>query len=97
VDTLQGLNVKGINGQDAKTAIAPRGTRVHRKLEIHYDFVAMILACFALSLGFNLYQRYQYNDLLSQHTALQWAAQDLEINQVIYQRKLETCNKVSPQ
>jgi hypothetical protein len=69
-----------------------RGVKVHRKLEVHYDFVAMVVTCLALSLAFNAYQRYQYNDLLSQHTALQWKAQDLEINQRLNLRKLEKCN-----
>ncbi len=65
---------------------------MHRKLEVHYDFVAMALICFVFSVGFNIYQRYQYNDLLSQHTALQWEAQDLEINQKLNLRQLEKCN-----
>lgn len=63
-----------------------------RKLEVHYDFVAIAVICFVLSAGFNIYQRYQYKDLLAQHTALQWEAQDLEINQRLKLRKLEECN-----
>lgn len=65
------------------------------KFEVHYDFVALIVIVFALSVGFNLYQRYQYNDLLSQHTALQWEAQDLEINQRLNLLKLEACNNLA--
>lgn len=63
-----------------------------RKFEVHYDFAAMIVISLALSAGFNLYQRHQYNELLIQHTALQWEAQDLEINQAMNLRKLEACN-----
>ena len=62
------------------------------KLEVHYDFVAMVVISFAMSVGFNLYQRYQYNDLLSEHTALEWEAQDMVINQQLNLRKLEACN-----
>ena len=73
-------------------AVTSRKQKVHRKLEVHYDFIAMFVICLVLSAGFNLYQRHQYNDLLSQHTALQWKAQDLEINQVLNQQKLQACN-----
>jgi len=62
------------------------------KLEIHYDFVAMVVISFALSAGFNLYQRHQYNDLLTEHTALEWEAQDMKINQQLNLHKLEACN-----
>lgn len=62
------------------------------KLEVHYDFVAMIVISLALSAGFNLYQRYQYNDLLTEHTALAWETQDLKLNQQLNLRKLEACN-----
>lgn len=62
------------------------------KLEVNYDFVAMVVISFALSVGFNLYQRYQFNKLLTRHAALQWEAQDLEINQRLNLRKLEACN-----
>ena len=68
-----------------------------RKFEVHYDFAAMIVIILSLSAGFNLYQRHQYNELLLQHTALQWEAQDLELNQVINLRKLEACNSQNPQ
>lgn len=61
------------------------------KLEVHYDFVVVAAICFALLAGFNLYQRRQYNDLLSEHTALQWTAQDMEVNQAYSQRRLEKC------
>lgn len=62
------------------------------KLEVHYDFIAMVVISVALSAGFNLYQRYQYNDLLTEHIALGWKAQDLELNQRLNLRKLEACD-----
>ena len=66
------------------------------KLEVHYDFVAMVVISFALSIGFNLYQRYQYNDLLTLHTALEWEAQDMAVNQRLNLRKLKACNNPTP-
>ena len=67
------------------------------KLEVHYDFVAMIVISFALSVGFHLYQRHQYNDLLLENTALKWEAQDMEINLLLNRRKLEACNNLTAQ
>jgi hypothetical protein len=78
-------------------AITTQENKVRGKLEVHYDFVAMVVICLALSVGFNLYQRSQYNDLISQHTALQWKAQDMEINQTLNLRKLQACNNLTPQ
>ena len=67
------------------------------KLEVNYDFVAMIVISFALSAGFHLYQRHQYNDLLLENTALKWEAQDMEINLLLNRRKLQACNKLPSQ
>jgi len=68
---------------------------VRGKLEVHYDFVAVLVIYFALSAGFHLYQRHQYNDLLLENTALQWEAQDMEINLLLNRRKLEACNNLA--
>jgi len=68
---------------------------VRGKTEVHYDFVAMIVINFALSVGFHLYQRHQYNDLLLEDTALKWEAQDMEINLLLNRRKLEACNNLA--
>jgi hypothetical protein len=55
----------------------------------------MMVVSLVLSAGFNLYQRYQYNDLLTRHTTLEWEAQDLEINQQLNLHKLEACNSLT--
>jgi len=68
---------------------------VRGKLEVHYDFVAMVVICFTLSVGFHLYQRHQYNDLLLENTALKWEAQDLDINLRLNRRKLAACNNLA--
>jgi hypothetical protein len=68
---------------------------VRRKLEVHYDFVAMIVISFLLSAAFHLYQRHQYNDLLLENTALKWEAQDMEINLLLNRRKLKMCDNLA--
>lgn len=70
---------------------------MNRKLEVHYDFVAMLVLSFVLSVGFHWYQRHQYNDLLLENTALKWQAQDMEINLRLNRRRLEACNNPASQ
>jgi len=77
------------------TAVRTQEKKVRGKLEVHYDFVAVLVICFALSVGFHLYQRHQYNDLLLENTALKWEAQDMEINLLLNRRKLEACNNLA--
>lgn len=70
---------------------------MQRKLEVHYDFVIMIVIVFLLSAGFHVYQRHQYNELLIENTALKWAAQDMEINLLLNRRKLKACDSPASQ
>jgi hypothetical protein len=64
-----------------------RERKVRGKPEGPYDFVAIIVISFALSVGFHHYQRHLYNDLLLENTALEWDMQDVESNQLLNQRK----------
>lgn len=43
------------------------------------------------SFGFNLFQRFQYADLLQEHTDLEWSAQDTGINLVYTRGLLKQC------
>ena len=79
------------------TEITTQEKNVRGKLEVHYDFVAMNVISFAMSVGFHLYQRHQYNDLLLENTAMKWERQDMEINLLLSRRKLETCNNLTSQ
>jgi len=64
-----------------------------KKLEIHYDFAAMAVICFALSAGFNVYLLHQYNLLFTRHIDLQWEAQNHKANHAYAKRLLEACEK----
>ena len=79
------------------TEIRTQEKNVRGKLEVNYDFAAMIVISFAMSVGFHLYQRHQYNDLLLENTALKWEGQDMEINLLLNRRKLEACNNLNSQ
>jgi hypothetical protein len=64
---------------------------VIKKVELHVDAIAVIVLVFVASFGFNLYQRYQYSDLMEEHVELQWRAQDTEINWKYVKGLLEIC------
>lgn len=63
------------------------------KIELHVDAIAVIILLFVTSFGFNLYQRYQYSDLMKEHVELQWKAQDAEINWQYVKGLLEICRQ----
>ena len=51
-----------------------------KKFEIHLDAVITIVVIFAVTIGFLLYQRYQYSDLLQENVDLAWENADLKVN-----------------
>lgn len=63
------------------------------KIGLHTDAIAVIVLVFMLSLGMNLFQRYQYSDLLKEHADLQWQLQDVQINLSLTKHQLEKCSK----
>jgi hypothetical protein len=62
-----------------------------KKVALHTDALAGIVLVFAASFGFNVYQRFQYESLLQEHTALQWKAQNTEVNWKYVVGKLKKC------
>lgn len=66
-----------------------------RKVYLHLDAVFVVALVFTGSFAFNLYQRYQYTDLLQEHTDIQWQAQKMEINWRYAKGLLDNCKKVS--
>ena len=45
-----------------------------KKIGLHMDALVVIVVLFVGSFGFNVYQRYQYMDLLQAHIDLQWSS-----------------------
>ena len=60
---------------------------------LNLDAFLVITIIFLLALGFIIYQRNQYSDLLEEHAQLQWLAQDMEINTTSLKAKLKQCNE----
>ena len=64
-----------------------------KKLTLNYDFMAVFIALFVASCGYNIYQQFQYKDLFATHTDLTWSAQNAEANLVYIRGQLESCKK----
>lgn len=62
-----------------------------KKVTLHLDALAGIALALIASLGFNLYQRFQYESLLQAHTDLQWHAQNAEVNWKFAKGQLDKC------
>ena len=63
------------------------------KLTLKYDFMAVFIALFVASCGYNVYQQFQYKDLFAAHTDLTWSAQNAEADLVYIRGQLESCKK----
>ena len=64
-----------------------------KKVSIHLDAVLGIVLIFIISFGFNLYQRYQFMDLLKEYGEAETKAQDMEVNWKYVKTLLVQCKK----
>lgn len=64
-----------------------------RKFELHLDAVILIVVAFVLSLGFNFYQHYQYQDLLREHADLQMSTLGNDFNVTFMKASLKKCRE----
>ena len=64
-----------------------------KKVSIHLDAVITIVLIFLISFGFNLYQRYQFRDLLNEYGEAETKAQDMEVNWKYVKALLAQCKK----
>ena len=62
-----------------------------KKLALHTDALVVIVIIFITSLGFNIYQRYQYSDLLEEHIGLQFQVLTLELGTTMKDARLKKC------
>ncbi len=62
-----------------------------KKVSISLDMVIVIAVVFIISFGYNLYQKYQYQDLLQEHVDVMWHDQNMEINWKYVKGLLEKC------
>ena len=51
-----------------------------KKFELHLDALIAIVVVFALIIGFLLFQRYHYSDLLQENIDLAWENANLQAN-----------------
>ena len=64
-----------------------------KKIQLHIDALLVIVLIFLVSFGTNLYQRYQYSDLLKDYVEAETKAQDMEVNWNYVKGLLQNCRK----
>ena len=62
-----------------------------RKVQVNLHTIIIIALLFLASFGFNLYQRYQYLDLLQDLVDTEWKAQNMEASWVLVKNQLKAC------
>jgi hypothetical protein len=86
--------VRNLDRLQKKPPIAG-GKNPMKKIGLHIDALAVIIIVFLASFGFNLYQRYQYSDLLKEHVGLQLQVLSLELGMGMKEGMLERCENDS--
>ncbi len=62
-----------------------------KKVALNYDFLAIFIIIFIASIGYNIYQNFQYRDLFAEQVDLTWAAQNTEADLVYTRNQLKSC------
>ena len=69
-----------------------------KTVSISIDTIATVVLLVAVSCGFMLYQKHQFDDLMQEYVDLKWQSGNTEANLVIARDHLEQCRAVaSPQ
>jgi hypothetical protein len=62
-----------------------------RKVTLNYDFIGVIIIVLIASVGYNIYQGFQYKELFTAYVDQTWSAQNTEANLVYTRKQLESC------
>lgn len=62
-----------------------------RKFELHLDALITLITIIVLAVGFILYQKYQYSDLLQENVDLHWENESLKANLELKRALYEKC------
>jgi len=65
-----------------------------KKFELHLDALITIAVVFVLAIGFLLFQRYQYADVLQKNIDLTWDNETLKVDLVLKTNLLDKCNNL---
>ena len=65
-----------------------------KKFNLHLDALICISLLFILSFSFNLFQRYQYSDLLKEHTGMQLQVATMEFTMAMNDVMLKKCANI---
>lgn len=67
-----------------------------KKATLNLDAIIVLVIVFAVSFGFNLYQRYQYRDLLQAKVDADWHAQNMKSSWIYTKGQLAACRASEP-
>jgi len=62
-----------------------------KKIELHLDALITIVVVFVLAIGFLLFQRYQYADVLQKNIDLTWDNEKLKVDLILKTNFLDKC------
>ena len=63
-----------------------------KKATIHYDAIAMVFIVLMLSIGLNVWQYWQTQDLMQKYVDAQWVGQNDKANLVYTRTLLKQCD-----
>jgi len=66
-----------------------------KTVSISIDTIATVVLLVAVSCGFMLYQKHQFDDLMQEYVDLKWQSGNTEANLVIARNHLEQCRAVA--
>jgi len=65
-----------------------------KKFELHLDALITIFVVFVLAIGFLLFQRYQYADVLQKNIDITWDNETLKVDLVLKTNLLDKCKNL---
>jgi hypothetical protein len=63
-----------------------------KKFEFHLDALLTVIVVFVLAIGFIVYQRHQYSDVLQENIDLTWDNEMLKVDLELKSAQLDSCN-----
>jgi hypothetical protein len=62
-----------------------------KRLTLNYDFIGVFMILFIASVGYNIYQNFQYKELFAVYVDQTWSTQNTEANLVYTRKQLQNC------
>jgi len=66
-----------------------------KSVTINYDAIAVVVFVLLISFALNVWQRFQFNDLLAEYVDSQWQSQDFRVNMIHARKLLKECDPLT--